>query len=246
MSLRVESLNNLKGRVTVSVIYRIDEIVSLCRGKKVLNLGFVQHKNWKDRRKKGVWLHQQIADVAQLVDGIDLLQDEIEQINKVLGQNNHAGDVTDLESVALDGKYDVIVCGELIEHVDNPGAMLEGIKRFMSDDSELVITTPNAFSESWVRMAWDGKEGMEFLNKQHVCWYSFHTLRQLLERHGYLEVRYDYYFSNNKNRSPYQPYLTNLKNSVKRFFPSMHKNIAGTGVRSGGLFFVASLSSDVS
>lgn len=225
----------------MSVIYRIDEIVDICRGKKVLNLGFVQHKNWKDRWKKGIWLHQKIADVADVVDGIDLLEEEVEAINLELGQHNYAGDVTNLDAVPLDQKYDVIVCGELIEHIDNPGAMLEGIKRFMGKGSQLIITTPNAFSESWVRMAWDGKEGKDFLNKQHVCWYSFHTLRQLLERHDYSEVRYDFYFSNNKRISPFKPYLTRLKNGVKRFFPSMHKNIAGTGFRSGGLFFVAAL-----
>lgn len=227
------------------VIHRIDEIVSICSGKKVLNLGFVQHKNWKDRMEKGLWLHQKITDVASSIVGIDLLDDEIAQINKVLGQSNISGDVTSLESVVLGDKYDVIVCGELIEHIDNPGAMLEGIKRFMKDDSELVITTPNAFSESWVRMAWGGKEGKDFLNKQHVCWYSFHTLKQLLERHGYEEVRYDYYFSMSKKRSPYQPYLTKVKNSIKRLFPMMHKNISGTGIRSGGLFFVASSQSQI-
>jgi SAM-dependent methyltransferase len=227
----------------VSIIYRIDEIVNVCRGKKVLNLGFVMHENWKDRLEKGVWLHQQIADVAEKVDGIDLLSEEVERINHALGQTNYSGDVTNLDDVPLNEKYDVIVCGELIEHIDNPGAMLKGIKRFMRDDSQLVITTPNAFSESWVRMAWNGREGRDFLNKQHVCWYSFHTLRQLLERHGYSEVKYDYYFSSNKKLSSFKPISTNLKNIIKSFFPKMHKNIAGSGVKSGGLFFVASLNS---
>lgn len=227
----------------MSIIYRIDEIVSICKGKKVLNLGFVQHKNWKDRLEKGVWLHQQIADVAKSVDGVDLLLDEVESINKELGQSNFYGDVTNLDDVPLNEKYDVIVCGELIEHIDNPGAMLKGVKRFMRSDSQLIITTPNAFSESWVRMAWNGKEGKDFLNKQHVCWYSFHTLRQLLERHGYSEVKYDYYFSSNKKLSSFKPVFTNSKNLIKRFFPSTYKNIAGSGVKSGGLFFVTSLKS---
>jgi len=52
-----------------------------------------------------------------------------------------------LENVAIEQKFDIIVCGELIEHIENPGLMLDGIKRFMNDDRILIITTPNPCSK---------------------------------------------------------------------------------------------------
>lgn len=225
----------------MTVLYRIDEIIKYCNQKEVLNLGFVQHSNWKDRLEKGMWLHQQIVEVAKSVEGVDLLCEEVQKINKELNQNNICHDVTKLNDLPSNNKYDVIVCGELIEHLDNPGMMLAGIKKFMHSESVLIVTTPNAFRERWVRLAWMGEESKTFLNDQHVCWYSFHTLRQLLERYGYSEICYDYYYSNSKQVSSYHTLCSPLKNGVKRLLPGMSHKISGTGVRSMGLFFVASL-----
>lgn len=225
----------------MKLIYRLEETVNLCKKKTVLNLGFVQHRNWRDRLEKDTWVHKKLMDVAEEVIGIDILCDEVEQIRTKFASNDICGDVTRLNEIHLDIKVDVVNCGELIEHLDNPGAMLRGIRRFMTEDSILIITTPNAFREAWVRMAWKGLEGKSFLNKQHVCWYSFHTLRQLLERYGYEEVFYDYYFSNIKAKSPYRPLVTPLQNIVCHFLPGYYPMLALPKEKQTGLFFVAKL-----
>ena len=177
-------------------IFRIDEIIKQCKNKDVLHLGFVQHLNWEDRHAKGMWLHSSINKVAKSLIGLDYLKDEVLRINQKFNQNNVAGNVLELDSCPIDQKFEVIVCGELIEHVDNPGLMLSGIKRFMNNDSLLVITTPNAFCEAWARRAWLGEEGKTFLNNEHVAWYSKQTLTHILERNGYQIERSDYYIAN--------------------------------------------------
>jgi SAM-dependent methyltransferase len=40
-------------------------------------------------------------------------------------------------------QFDVIYCGEVIEHVFNPDALLEDLARLMGRDSVLVLSTPN-------------------------------------------------------------------------------------------------------
>ena len=42
-------------------------------------------------------------------------------------------------------KFDVIVIGDLIEHLSNPGLMLYRIKKFCDERTKIIITTPNAF-----------------------------------------------------------------------------------------------------
>ncbi|MBN2142799.1 class I SAM-dependent methyltransferase [Candidatus Woesearchaeota archaeon] len=43
----------------------------------------------------------------------------------------------------LDGKYDVVVMQEVLEHTDDPFAVLKSLKGFMKEDSKLIVTCPN-------------------------------------------------------------------------------------------------------
>jgi SAM-dependent methyltransferase len=49
------------------------------------------------------------------------------------------------ESVAeaFQGQFDVVFCGEVIEHVFNPDALLEDLRALMTQESLLVLSTPN-------------------------------------------------------------------------------------------------------
>ena len=104
--------------------------------------------------------------------------------------NLYQGDLENLQAVKLDETFDVIVAGEMIEHLNNPGLFLNGIKRFMTPETDLVITTINAYSG--LRFAYyflRGKGGVrEAVHPDHVAYYSYSTLNLLLKRHG-LEVR---------------------------------------------------------
>ena len=76
---------------------------------------------------------------------------------------------------------DIIVCGEVLEHLGNPQWFLTRLKRQFAG-VPVLITVPNAFAEagkSWL------KKGYENVNKDHVAWYSPKTLSVLLERAGY-------------------------------------------------------------
>lgn len=47
-----------------------------------------------------------------------------------------------------DASFDVVVCSDVIEHVDDPQAMLREIRRLLVPGGRLVITTPIRFSEA--------------------------------------------------------------------------------------------------
>ena len=221
------------------VLYRLEAIEELCANKKVLNLGYLQHADWKKKVDSDLWLHGRIEKVATQLTGLDYLADEVEEYNRLYGTQNKAADVTKLDDLDLDEIFDVIVCGELIEHIDNPGLMLSGLKRFMNKDTLLVITTPNPWAARWVKMAHQGYEGSRFLNSEHVCWYSFHTLRQLLERHGYSEKDYGFYYAHSSVRTKYQPLREHIKALLAFFMKNVYASPAFPKFKQAGLFFVS-------
>jgi len=100
------------------MIYRIDQILKHCEGKRVLHLGFVQHSpKYKKQIEQGTWLHAHISDVAKEAIGLDILVDAVEDLKTNYNYNGYVGNVEKLESLNLNDKFDVIVAGELIEHL---------------------------------------------------------------------------------------------------------------------------------
>jgi len=55
------------------------------------------------------------------------------------------GDVGRSDERPVDRKFDIVIAGDIIEHLSNPGQMLDEIKRFCGSDTRVIITTPNAF-----------------------------------------------------------------------------------------------------
>lgn len=220
------------------MLFRKDKIVSLCKDKSVLHLGFVQHSDqFKAMIKNGNWLHEMINVTSSKLVGFDFLKNEVDYLREKYGYEVYYADVTKLEEVDLNEQFDLIICGELIEHLVSPGLMLEGIKRFMHKDSQLVITTPNPWSKNRLRLIKNQIPESKWVNPEHTCWFSYQTLKQLLERYNYVEDFYGYsdgqtfdeFYKVFKN-----PLLNKLKSIKNSFFkvPKMNSN---------GLFFIARL-----
>src|SRR5712691_2815517 len=85
-----------------------------CRNKAVLDVGCVNH----DLGNIGGtnWLHRAIVEVAASVLGVDYLEDEIRELAK-RGYRVIAADVT--KPIDIEEQFDVIVIGNLIEHLSN-------------------------------------------------------------------------------------------------------------------------------
>jgi hypothetical protein len=71
---------------------------------------------------------------------------------------------------------DLVIASEVLEHLSNPGYFLLALKDKYAG-RECYISVPNAG-------AFVMKGDCEVVNTQHVCWYSYQTLRALLARYG--------------------------------------------------------------
>ncbi len=127
-------------------------------------------------------LHSKLTEAADTI-GIDRSDDVIAEY-RLLGiyENIVSGDVERLENIPVEGIFDVVVEGDIIEHLSNPGAMLTGILRFCDDHTRVIITTPHAFGlPNYLRFLFGRfRDGAE-----HVMTFNGENMRNLLDRHGY-------------------------------------------------------------
>jgi hypothetical protein len=83
---------------------------------------------------------------------------------------------------------EIVICGEVIEHLSNPGQFLQKLRAYRCP---VIITVPNAHGD--VGRAWLEK-GFNCVNIDHVAWYCERTLKTLLTRAGY-EVKEHYWYN---------------------------------------------------
>jgi 2-polyprenyl-3-methyl-5-hydroxy-6-metoxy-1,4-benzoquinol methylase len=152
---------------------RVAWVAEQCRGKAVLDLGCLDETALV---KEGTqhWLHGRIAQSARCVTGIDS-SSKLPREGVITGPRSRIihGDVNALDGEtmrALD--VDVIVAGELIEHLPDTGHFLRQLKALFPG-RELIATTPNATSLANVILAALSRESA---HEDHLQIYSYKTL----------------------------------------------------------------------
>jgi 2-polyprenyl-3-methyl-5-hydroxy-6-metoxy-1,4-benzoquinol methylase len=162
-----------------------DFILRIASGRSVLHLGCVGFTDVApcDRAKFAKQsLHWKLTQVSETV-GVDYSIAVIDEYRKLgVFTNIVAGDVERLDELPVTQKFEAVIAGDIIEHLSNPGRMLDGIKRFCTSDTRVIITTPNAFgAPNFLRYsAGRFREGAE-----HVMSFNQQNLATLLDRHGY-------------------------------------------------------------
>ena len=170
----------------IPLVQRTQFLRDICRGKKVFHLGCTNYPFTDEVIENGSHLHIQLAGVAENLYGMDYDQAGIEKLKSKGFDHIYRGDLEKLEEVALEETFDVIIAGEMIEHLNNPGLFLNGVKRFMNEKTDLVITTINAYSGlrfAYYFLRGDGGK-REAVHEDHVAYYSYSTLNLLLRRHN--------------------------------------------------------------
>lgn len=198
-----------------ALVQRLDVIRQVCAGKSVLHLGCTNYPYTEDSIRNGMLLHDDLADVASDLWGLDFDAAGIKLLADRGVRQLVRGDLEDLESAALDRTFDVIVAGEMIEHLNNVGRFLSGVRRFMHSGSTLLITTVNAYCG--MRFFWYGLRGKrgrnEFVHPDHVAYYSYNTLKVLIERHDFALENF-WFYDLGKEHRPHSPWYVNTINDV--------------------------------
>ena len=106
--------------------------------------------------------------------------------------------VGDVETMALPlapGTFDVVLCGDLVEHLRRPGAALARLRPLLRPGGRLVLTTPNvanwALRLSLLAGRWRYSD-RGILDRTHVHLFTRTTLVETLEAAGYRVLELDH------------------------------------------------------
>lgn len=119
--------------------------------------------------------HEWVAEKAGECVGIDVNAEAIAELNDYDIRHQ------DAESFTFDRDFDCIVAGEVIEHLDAPGAFLDRVREHLTPDGTFVCSTPHPWG--FVRLR-QYAFGSKTPPDDHVTWYCPDTLATLCRRHG--------------------------------------------------------------
>ena len=161
---------------------RMEIIAPLVRGRKTLDLGIVDSRRGRQEtaqrleEKSASLLFRRICEINPDTVGIDIDEGGVE----ILRQQGFDARIADVMTMDLGERYEVIIAGELIEHLANPGLFLCNMARHLSPGGTLVLTTPNPFHFGLVWKIW--RYGRPNVHEEHTCWFDPITLCQLCGR----------------------------------------------------------------
>jgi hypothetical protein len=157
-------------------VEREQTIIGAARSRKELHLGCIGFTDLEpsDRiRLAKKSLHWPLSQVVTVV-GVDYSEAVVNEYRRLgIFTNIVVGNVERLNELRIDEKFDVILCGDIIEHISNPGLMLEGTKRLCHSNIKVIVTTPHAFClMNYLRFALnkfdDGVEHVRIFNMQNI------------------------------------------------------------------------------
>jgi len=161
----------------------LEVVLERIAGQKVLDIGICEHDE-RYIRDPG-WKHNRIREQARDVLGIDIIEPLIDRL-AAEGYRVRAADATGDED--LGERFDAVVIGDVIEHVNDPVALLRFAARHLADAGSIYVSTPNPFSKRVAKKVL--REGMFVANLDHVFWVTPSQAMELARRSG-LEL-YEY------------------------------------------------------
>lgn len=166
------------------IVDRIPWLVDQCRGKRVIHVGFADAGFRDEQGRAGSWLHGHLDEVAESLVGLDFDRPGVEAAIEG-GFEAHLVDCTDAAAVAaLELEpADVVLAGEVIEHLGAPGPFLEAMALLCAPGGSLIVTTPNAYG--LVNVVASITRRVEVNHPDHVVMFTWRTLTQLLQREGW-------------------------------------------------------------
>lgn len=166
---------------------RMRSVLELTEGPRVLHVGACNNCFPRTPEEYSGWMHHLLVKEGFSVLGTDIHRESL----KLMEEAGYEVAYMDAQAIPPDGeKFDTIVAGELIEHLENPGLFLNGCRARLKPGGRLVLTTPNPFGV--MDILGYIKNYDQAFNYQHTCWFDAQTMRQILERCGFRIVELNF------------------------------------------------------
>jgi 2-polyprenyl-3-methyl-5-hydroxy-6-metoxy-1,4-benzoquinol methylase len=133
------------------------------------------------------YLARRLVERGATVVGIDTDEAAADEARDVCEQVL-VGDVETMELPFADQSFDVVLCGDLIEHLRDPERFLTRVRPLIRPGGRLVLTTPNVANWALRLGLLAGRwryTSRGILDRTHTHLFTKKTLEETLERAGY-------------------------------------------------------------
>jgi 2-polyprenyl-3-methyl-5-hydroxy-6-metoxy-1,4-benzoquinol methylase len=149
---------------------------------EVAHLGCADSPYTEELLASGRLLHARLVRVAR-VTGFDVDRVALELLRRELPAERFVlADVTAGVPTEERGRYQLVIAGEVLEHVPDADAFLRGCATLLTPGGRLCVTVPNACSPKIGLRALLGRESV---HPDHRTYYGPRTLARTLEGAGY-------------------------------------------------------------
>jgi 2-polyprenyl-3-methyl-5-hydroxy-6-metoxy-1,4-benzoquinol methylase len=165
---------------------RFDFVRELCATTQgeVAHIGCADSPYTAELLAAGTLLHVRLVTSGTVV-GFDVDEAALDLIRQALpGDRLVALDVAESVPDSERARYELVIAGEVLEHVGNADAFLSGCSALLAPGGRLCVTVPNACCPKLGVRALIGRESV---HPDHRVYYGPRTLRRTLEGVG-LEV----------------------------------------------------------
>lgn len=156
---------------------KVEYIRPFVEGRDVLDMGVVAHDTKTYEHDN--WLHKHIVTASKECVGIDMLDDGI----AFLREKGFQVQVGDAQGFNLNRQFDVIVAGDIIEHLHDFPGFFGSVRKHLKPNGRLIITTCNPWF--FVRCLQALFKGKSYVNPEHTAWFCAETLSELVRRFGF-------------------------------------------------------------
>jgi 2-polyprenyl-3-methyl-5-hydroxy-6-metoxy-1,4-benzoquinol methylase len=152
-------------------------------GKRVLDVGC-----------SSGYLAQPLSERGNTIVGIELDPDAARAAERFC-ERVLVGDVETMELPLEPGSFDVVLCGDVVEHLRDPVASLARLRPFLKPGGHIVLSTPNV--ANWaIRLSLLGGRwrytDRGILDRTHTHLFTRATLAEALRDAGYEHVGIDF------------------------------------------------------
>jgi len=162
------------------ILSRFEFLKEIVKGKKIIHLGCCDHLPMNEYKiANKTWLHAELDKTAYRCLGVDIDKIGLKIMKDKYGYGDllHADISLVSEKTILIEKWDFLIMGEIIEHLNNPIEFLKNIKKnYKNVIDKIVITAPNAFRYMNYQYA---KKNQEIINSDHRFWFTPYTLAKI-------------------------------------------------------------------
>jgi len=142
--------------------------------KTVLDIGAIEHN--LEYARSPDWKHRKLVETASKVVGVDILEEYAAALNKE-GFDIRVCDATSDETIGE--QFDVVVIGDVIEHVSDTVKLVKFAIRHLNDHGEVIIKTPNPYYTGSIKK---NLREMPFVNLEHLSWITPTMMLEIARR----------------------------------------------------------------